>query len=91
MDNYYIKLHYDILDLDIPMEQKVILALVRQMTTNGQGYWAGYKAMSDLLKIPKSRCKHFAERLAEEGLISISSEKINRKTRIVLRETITPK
>ena len=89
--NNYIKIHYDILDLNMPMEKKVILALVRQMTTNGQGFWAGYKAMSDLLKIPKSRCKHFAEQLAEEGLISISTEKIKRKTRIVLRETNTPK
>ena len=90
MDNY-IKLHYDILELEVPMEEKVVLALVRQMTRNGQGYWAGYKAMSDLLKIPKSRCKHFAEHLAESGLISISSEKINRKTRIVLRESNAPK
>lgn len=89
--NNYIKLHYDIIDLEMPLEEKVILALIRQMTTNGQGYWAGYKAMSDLLKIPKSRCKHFVEHLAESGLISISSERINRKTRIVLRESNAPK
>lgn len=89
--NNYIKLHYDILELNMPMEEKVILALIRQMTTNGQGFWAGYKAMSDLLGIPKSKCKHFVALLADAGLISISSEKIQRKTRIILRENTAPK
>lgn len=83
--NNYIKLHYDIIGLDLPLEERVVLALVRQMTENGQGYWAGYKAMADLLKIHKSDCKRAVEHLREIGLISISSERINRKTRIVFR------
>lgn len=81
----YIKLHYDIIGLDLPLEERVILALIRQMTANGQGYWAGYKAMADLLKIHKSDCKRAVEHLREQGFITVSSAKINRKTRIVFR------
>ena len=83
--NNYIKLHYDIIGLDLPLEERVVLALIRQMTENGQGSWAGYKAMADLLKIHKSDCKKAVEHLREIGLITISSERINRKTRIVFR------
>lgn len=83
--NNYIKLHDNILALNLPMEERVVLALIAQMTVNGSGFWAGYKAMSERLHIPKSRCRKFTEHLAEEGLVEINREKIGENTRLVFR------
>ena len=80
----YIKLRDDILALGYPMEEKVVLALIIQMSEKGKGFWAGYKAMSTRLGIPKSSCKRYVEHLEEEGRVTIYSGRINGKTRKIL-------
>lgn len=83
----YIKLYDDILAMDLPLEERVILALIRQMTESGGGFWAGYKAMSERLGINKSTCKAMVKHLEHVDAISITTETIKEKSRLVLRTT----
>lgn len=81
----FVKLYDDILSLDMPMEEKVVLALIRQMTENGAGFWAGYASMSERLGIPKSRCRRWVDALLQGGNISVMNESVGGKSRMVFR------
>ena len=81
----YIKLYDSILSLDLPWDERIALALIRQMTEPGDGFWAGYKTLADRLHIPKSRCKAIIQHLAQIGAVEITHETILKKSRIVIR------
>jgi len=69
----------------LPIEERVVYALILQMSENGLGYWAGYKAMADRLHMKKSECKRYIELLVRAGLVTVTTESINHKTRRVFR------
>ena len=81
----FVRLHDDILALNLPMEERVVFALIAQLSENGQGFWAGYKAMADRLNIHKSDCKRYVEHLRDEGMITVTTERIKNQTRLVFR------
>ena len=72
-------------ELDLSLEERVIFALIFHFTEVGDGYFAGYKAMSDKLRIPKSKCKAAVQKLKSIGAITESHETINNAPKIALR------
>jgi len=75
----YIKL-YDWMS-ELPLEERVIYALIYQLTQTGNGYWSTIRVMADRLRIPKSNCKAHLKHLEEIGAIELTRQTISRKER----------
>ena len=66
----------------IPPTDRLVYALVYQLTLSGKGFWSTIKSMSERLGIPKSQCRNALQNLQNIGAISRSTLIIQRRTRI---------
>lgn len=81
----YVKL-YDWM-APLPLEERAVYAVVHQLTEHGTGYWGSFKALSERLNIPKSRCKQAIEHLITTGAIIVTRENILHQDRRVYKAT----
>lgn len=82
----FIKLYDWTLQTGLNLEERVILSLITQFSEKGgDGFWAGYKALSDRTGIPKSKCKAIAGKLAEMEAITITKTTRNGKNHTTLK------
>lgn len=71
----------------LPAEERLVYALIYQLTKNGLGFFGTAKTLSDRLNIPKSRCKNYLAHLEEIGAVEIVRQTILRKERRVFVAT----
>lgn len=73
--------------IGLTSDERLVYSLILHFTENGQGFFAGYKGLSERLGIIKPVCKAATDHLLEIGAITESAETIFRRTRKVFRAT----
>lgn len=64
----YIKV-YDWMSSIRPTDDRLVYALIYQLTKSSGGFWSTMKVMSDRLGIPKKVCKEAIARLEQMGAV----------------------
>lgn len=83
--NTYIKLYDWTTKTGLDLKERVIFSLIHQYSEGKNiGYWAGYKAMSDKVGIPKSKCKAIVQKLKDIGAVIERRGQVEQITRIIL-------
>lgn len=82
----YIRL-YDWTACIRPIEHRIIYSYILHYTMRGSGFFAGYKALSDLTGIPRSKVKFAVELMEQSGMIVRRRETRARMTAIVMYAT----
>lgn len=84
MEETYIKVYN--WTVEMPPYERLVFSLIHQFTIAGKelpGYWAGYKSMSEVIGLPKGRCKEVVAGLLERNQIAQRYETYKGKRRIV--------
>lgn len=72
---------------ELPAEERLVYALIYQLTINGAGFWSTTKVMADRLGIKKSNCKAALQHLEQIGAIESFQQTIQRKNRRIFLAT----
>ena len=67
----------------MPLEERVVYALVYQVTSRGNGWWGTIGSMAQRLGIPKASCKAALDHLQQIGAIHKTRQTIMRQERNV--------
>ena len=67
----------------MPLEERVVYALVYQVTVRGNGWWGTVDSMAQRLGIPKASCRAALDHLRQIGAIHKSKQVIMRQERNV--------
>lgn len=67
----------------MPLEERVVYALVYQVTLRGNGYWGTIASMAQRLGISKASCKAALDHLTQIGAIVKTRQVIMRQERNV--------
>ena len=65
----------------IPPAERLVYALIYQLTLAGSGFWSTTKNMSNRLGIPKSKCNQALEHLQQIGAVTLISQTILHRQR----------
>lgn len=68
---------------EFPAEERLVYALIYQLTIGSNGFWSTTKVMADRLGIKKSVCKAALQHLEQIGAIESFRQTIQRKERRV--------
>lgn len=66
---------------EFPAEERLVYALIYQLTKYGNGFWSTTKVMADRLGIKKSVCKNALLHLEQIGAIECVRQNLQRKNR----------